>query len=134
MESESARGDLGEARARSGAGHAYDPAAEWHCAEPGCPAGGDLTIGQRAARRAGFLRHICYGHGRDRDPARPPFTYDLCPGHAPTWQQRHGLGDEPEYLRRERMERASRLAHASDPGPVAPTPTRISRAVGNGER
>ena len=137
MESESPRGDVGTpvdaaGGARDGLGRAYDPAAEWRCVHPDCPRGEVLTVGHRAARRAGFLRHVCYGHGRERDPARPPLTIDVCPAHATAWQQRHGLGDEPEWLRRERMERASRLAHAADLGPAPALATRISRQVGNG--
>src|SRR6266446_3215030 len=104
--------------ARPDSGRSYDATTEWRCAVGTCDRGGLLRDGRRTA--VGFFRHVCYGHGGQRDTAKPPVTFDACREHEQQFRREHGVDSPPEWLGREQFEadyrRSQRLAAS---GPLA---------------
>ena len=64
-----------------------------------CPAHG--TLDQRIGLP--YARHVCQGHGKDRDLTRKPDVFILCLNHFREFNAVHGLDDEPDWLRKRRI-------------------------------
>lgn len=47
-----------------------------------------------------YLRHVCYGHGPDRNPQEEPAIFYACKHHVAQFNREHGLDQPPNWLRR----------------------------------
>jgi len=93
--------------------------AEWHCLWRDEKTGQACEKNGNLAQRGGviYCRHVCYGHGRERDLSRDPDIFYLCSDHYRLFERTHGVDGEPDWLRRERLQAdyQRRMAYATVP-------------------
>src|SRR6266404_9335385 len=77
----------------------------WKCVwktKEGTPCENEGSLTLRVGKP--YFRHVCYGHGRDHDVRREPIIFYVCSDHYREFTLQHGLADEPEWIRRKRLD------------------------------